>query len=152
MTTTEDPPKARRSRALRRFGYVIAIAVNLVLLVIVNNMLEWDLFAFLTDDFSRLTGLISFSFVATILANVGFIITDRAQIKAPTQAALNLIGVVVSVRMLQVFPFDFSTYEFDWAVVVRGVLIIAIAGSAVGAIVELTRFAGTEASPPAAAV
>ena len=151
MTTTENPADARRSRASLRFGYVVAIAINVALLVIVNNALDWELVEFLTDDFAQLTGLISFSLVATIVANAGFMVADRPRIKAPTQAALNIIGVVVSVRILQVFPFDFSTYDFDWGIVARGVLILAIAGSAVGAIVEFARFAGTLASPPGAA-
>ena len=42
-----------RSPAARRFGYLVAIGVNLVLLYVVNNLLEWGVPEFLTDDFER---------------------------------------------------------------------------------------------------
>jgi hypothetical protein len=38
--------------------------------------------------------------------------------------------------MLTVFPFDFSAYQFDWEIVARFVLVLAIIGSSIGALVE----------------
>jgi hypothetical protein len=40
---------------------------------------------------------------------------------------------------LQVFPFDFSAYVFDWEVVARVVLVLAIIGASIGAVAEIAK-------------
>jgi hypothetical protein len=57
----------------------------------------------------------------------------------------------VSIRMLRVFPFDFSAYAFDWALLTRIVLWVAILGSAVAVVVwvvQLLRAIVAPASRP----
>ena len=56
----------------------------------------------------------------------------------------------MSVRLLQVFPFDFSG-GFDWSLIVRILLVIGVVGSFFGAgaaVVRLLR--GPRDKPPAA--
>jgi hypothetical protein len=43
--------------------------------------------------------------------------------------------------MFQVFPFDFSGYQFDWEIVTRVVLILAIIGTAIAVVVETVKLA-----------
>jgi hypothetical protein len=40
-----------------------------------------------------------------------------------------------------VFPFDFTAYDFDWASVARVLLVVAMIGATVGAVVSLTKVA-----------
>jgi TM2 domain-containing membrane protein YozV len=42
----------------------------------------------------------------------------------------------VTYVILDVFPFDFSTYSFNWAPIVWIVLIMAIVGSGIGVLTE----------------
>ncbi len=140
MTTTEVRPrpdvKSRPTRAGRRFGYLVAIAVNFGLIAVVNNILDWDVVPFLTADFSRLVGFISISLGLTIAANVAYLAYDPAWFKSLTQIGLLLVSLAVTIRIYQVFPFDFSTYSIAWSQMTRWILIIAMAGTCIGMLVE----------------
>ena len=131
-TDTQPPPPA----AARRAGYVVAIAVNLGLLAVVNNILEWDVVPFLTSDFSRLVGFISVSLALTIVANVIYLAYDPPWFKSLAQIGLTLVSLAVTIRIYQVFPFDFSSYSIAWSQMTRWILIIAMAGTCIGMLVE----------------
>ena len=143
MTTTEVRPrpdvKSRPTRAGRRFGYLVAIAVNFGLIAVVNNILEWDVVPFLTSDFSRLVGFISLSLALTIVANVIYLAYDPAWFKSLTQIGLLVVSLAVTIRIYQVFPFDFSSYDFAWSSMARWILIIAMAGTAMGMLAEAAK-------------
>ena len=64
--TTATESKPRSGRAARRFGYLVAIGVNLILLYVVNNLLEWEWPSFLTEDFERVVGIVSFSIIVLV--------------------------------------------------------------------------------------
>jgi hypothetical protein len=66
---------------------------------------------------------------------------DPPWFKSLTRIGLNLISLIVTIRMLQVFPFDFSGYRFDWEIVTRVVLILAIIGTAIAVVVETVKLA-----------
>lgn len=140
MTTTEIRPatdrKPTQPPATRRFGYLIAIAVNFGLIAVVNNILEWDIVPFLTSDFSRLVGFISLSIALTIAANVIYLAYDPAWFKSLTQIGLLLVSLAVTIRIYQVFPFDFSAYSIAWSQMTRWFLILAMAGTCIGMLVE----------------
>ncbi len=128
---------AKRGPTVRKTSYTAAVVVNLVMLFVINNLLDWDWFRFLTADFGPLLWLINVSLVATILINLVWLGYDPVWFRSLSQIGLNLISALVTVRMYQVFPFDFSTYEFDWAPIVRLVIILAMVGLALGTITEL---------------
>ena len=78
MTVTRPTPMtATTSGVARRSGYVIAIAVNVVMLYVVNNLLAWDILPFLTDDFGRVLWLIDISLLATIMVNLIYVEYDQ---------------------------------------------------------------------------
>ena len=55
------------------------------------------------------------------------------------------IGLIVMIRIWNVFPFDFSDSAFDWTFVVRLLLVVAMVGAAIGIVVQfvtLIRLAG----------
>lgn len=137
MTLTRPSPLAAgTAEAARRSGYVVAIAVNVVMLYVVNNLLAWDLLPFLTSDFGRVLWLIDVSLLATIMVNLIYVAYDQSWFRSLAQIGLNLISLVVAVRMYQVFPFDFSGSSFDWTQIARVVIIFTILGTVIGAIVE----------------
>jgi hypothetical protein len=147
MTITRQTPMATTTSDIaRRSGYVIAIAVNVVMLYVVNNLLAWNLLPFLTDDFGRVLWLIDISLLATIMVNFVYLAYDQSWFRSLGQIGLNLISLVVAVRMYQVFPFDFSGSTFDWTQIARVVIIFTILGTAVGAIVEAVKLARATAN------
>ena len=96
-------------RAGRRFGYTVAIAVNVGLIYVVQNLLEWDWIPFLTGDFEQLVGIVTVSLVASAVANLLWIAYDGAWFRSAGQLMLNAIGLAVAIRTYRVFPFDLSS-------------------------------------------
>ena len=139
MTSTDIEIDPELKRVGRRFGYGVAVVVNVVMLFVTNNILEWGWLPFLTDDFAEVVPWISFSLLASIVANVVYMFDDDTVIKAGGQIAVNLISVVVTYQILRVFPFDFSNYDFNWGIVTRVVLILAMVGAGIGAIAEAVK-------------
>ncbi len=148
MTATQQPERiaSRRPVATRRSGYVAAIVVNVVMLWVFHHLLEWGWPAFLTEDFDSLLPLIDVSIGATIMFNVFYLIADPAWLRALGDAVSAGIGLALSIRTWQVFPFDFSAYEFNWAGVARGLIILTMVGTAmamIASIVKLVRSVDT---------
>ena len=136
--------------ATSRVGYMAAIAVNVVLLYIVNVFVNPDSVPFLTAEWSSVLWLIDLSLVAGIVANAIYLWYDAAWFKAIGDATLAGLTLVVAVQVLRVFPFDFTGYDFNWATTVRVVLICAVVGSAIAVLanlIQLTRLILTGSGP-----
>ncbi|HET9258752.1 MAG TPA: hypothetical protein VFP42_01325, partial [Acidimicrobiia bacterium] len=65
-------------------------------------------------------------------------------VKSTGQIVTNLISIFVSYQVLLVFPFDFSAYDFNWALIVRIVLILAMVGAGLGMLTEAVKLASAE--------
>ena len=152
MAATTSPPTtaprntpstadvARRPpRPARRLGYGIAAAANLVGIWIVENLLDWGWPRFLTADFELVVPIITLSFVLGVVANMVYVADDAPWIKSLGTIVTGLVSIVVSVRVWQVFPFDFSTYAIDWTALARAFLVVAIVGTVVGVLIEVAR-------------
>jgi hypothetical protein len=133
-TILEIRPESRQ--AGKRLGYVIAIVVNLAMLIIVQNILEWGWLPFLTEEFADVVPWMSASLVVAGAVNVIYLIDDRQVVRSVGQIVTNLIGIAVTIVIYQAFPFDFSSYAFNWEPIARLVLILAIVGSTIGVLVE----------------
>jgi hypothetical protein len=125
----------------RRIGYVVAIGINFALLVIANNLVEWGWLPWLTADLDQVLPVINVSIVATIVANAVYFAYDPPWLKAVSEFGLGTISLIVAIRSIQVFPFDFSAYDFAWDTLVRWMLGIAIFGIAIGMLTQLTKLA-----------
>jgi hypothetical protein len=142
MTQTYVPPGVKQLG--RRIGYAIAVVVNLVMLVIANNILDWGWLPFLTDGFAQVVPWISLGLVATIVANAVYQFNDTLAVKSTGQIGVNLISVFVTYQIWQVFPFDFSAYGFNWEAVVRVLLVLAMVGAGIGVFAEGAKLASGE--------
>ena len=137
MTTQSQPLDERRPS--RRVGYAVAVILNAVLLFLVNIEPGWQTLPFLTDSFADVLPLVNVSMWASLLANLAY---DPPWFRATCEAVLAAIALAVSMRMLKVFPFDYTAYEYDWAAATRLVLWIAVlvSGAAIlGWLVQLVR-------------
>jgi hypothetical protein len=146
-TEARDKTRNRPTAPARRFGYLVAIGINVVMLVIANNILDWGWLPWLTDDFSGVVWLINVSLVVTILLNLAWLAFDPAWYRSAGQIVSNIVSLVVTVRIYQVFPFDFSGYDFNWGALTRVVLILAIVGAAIGTLVEARKLATAAGGP-----
>jgi hypothetical protein len=125
----------------RRIGYGVAIGFNIGFLVIVNNVLDWGWFPWLTEDLTDLLPIINVSVIATIVANAVYLVYDPPWFKGIAEVVLLTISLIVTIRLLQVFPFDFSAYDFAWATLTRWALGVAIFGIGIAMLVQLVKLA-----------
>jgi hypothetical protein len=124
-------------RAVRRTGYFIAIVVNIVLIYVFNNLVNWHV-PFITERFSEVLWAFNLSIGATIIVNALYLIQDTGRFRHLTQMVLAVLGFNSVYQLYTVFPFVFnSTF---WQTTWRLVLILASVGTAFGFVVELVKF------------
>jgi hypothetical protein len=128
-----------RPVATRRLGYGITMLVNAAMIVVVNNILEWGWFSWLTNDFELLLPIINLSLMASILVNLAYMVYDAEWFKSMCEIGLLVISITVAVRTFQVFPFDFSAYSWDWEATTRMIIAFAIIGMSIALIVNAVK-------------
>lgn len=128
-------------RTTRRIGYGVAIVVNVAMLIVVNNVLDWGWFAWLTEELNDVLPIVNLSLAASIVANAAYFVNDGPAIKGLLELVVNAISLLATIRLLQVFPFDFSNYSSIWETATRGILIAAVVGISIALLVQLTKLA-----------
>ena len=146
MTLTETASK-RPAVGDRRVGYVVAVLVNAAVLYAVNVWPGWQALPFLTEDMRLVLGLVNASMLVSIVANMASFAADPRWLKALGDIVTTAVGIAALVRMWQVFPFDFSGSSFDWALVVRVAMGVAIGGSAIALVVAFVSFVKSVGRP-----
>jgi hypothetical protein len=140
MTTTISTPtirtRPRASRAARRFGYGVAVAVNLLMLYLIHGWPGWDAVPFLTDETTAVLPYVDASIVATVLVNVVYVVRDGRPVKAAGELVTSLMSLLSLVRFWQVWPFDFDGVWGGWQPLVYVLLAVATFGTAVSALVQ----------------
>jgi hypothetical protein len=138
MTLTAVPK--RPVTAARRAGYVVAVLVNAAILYAVNLWPGWQALPFLTDDVSLVLGVVNASIMVNLVANMVYVATDPPWMKALGDALTTSVGLAALLQIWRVFPFDFTGNSFDWALVLRVAVGVAIGGSAIAIVVALVSF------------
>jgi hypothetical protein len=138
MTVTA--PAQRTTAAARRGGYAVSVLVNAALLLAVNRWPGWEAVPFLTDRTHLVTGLVNLSIVVNLAANVVYLVRDPGWLKAFGDTVTTAVGLVAVLRIWEVFPFDFGDDSFDWALVARVVLVVAIVGCVIGVVAAFVTF------------
>lgn len=128
-----------RPVATRRLGYGITMLVNAAMILVVNNILEWGWFSWLTNDFELLIPIINLSLMASILVNLAYMVYDAEWFKSMCEIGLLVISITVAVRTFQVFPFDFSAYSWDWEATTKMIIAFAIIGMSIALIVNAVK-------------
>jgi len=137
LTATRHRPTV----TTRRFGYVLAVLINALVLYAANVWPGWEAVPFLTADTVLVMGLVNASIIVNLAANAAYLITDPPWFKALGTVLTSIVGFVAAARIWQVFPFDFDGSAVDWSFLVRIVLGLAMVGSAIAAIVSVVAIA-----------
>ena len=74
-----------------------------------------------------------------MVVNLSYVFFDDRWFKSITQIGLASASLAATVRLYQVFPFDFSAYDFGWDTLARTVLIIAIVGIVISIFAEAVK-------------
>lgn len=142
MPTTlsrQESIEQRVEIAARRFGYLLAAAINGFLLWCAHRLLDWEWPNFLTPEFDDLLPIVTVAFVVSIAVNLVLAWNDAGPRKSVANLVTSAFGFLAAVRTLRVFPFDFSAYATDWSWLARMVVILAIIGTAIAFVVELVK-------------
>lgn len=124
--------RRQQSHAARRVGYLVAIAINAVLLYLFNAHPGWRSASFLTPETVQVVGVVNLALWAGIVANCIYFIADPQPLRAFGDLSTSAISLAAMIRVLDVFPFAFHNSIAFMATIVQVVLIIAIAGACIG--------------------
>jgi hypothetical protein len=126
-----------RGSVSRRVGYAVAVAVNGVLLVLVNAVPGWRAVPFITADAVDVIFLVNLSLIVGIVVNSLNTVFDRRWLRAAGEVASSTVALVMLVQLWQVFPFEFADPAVDWALILRVVIAFAIGGCVASMIVQM---------------
>ena len=155
MSSPQTIPSARHARTDARtrttspqVGYAVAVAVDAVMLLLVNRSPGWEAVPFLTDRTAEVIPLVNASLVVGIVVNVLYLVGDPVWLRAAGDVVTTGVGLAALVRIWQVWPVDLTS---GWEVLARVLVGLGVVGSMIGiltALVQLTRwFAGSPSSP-----
>jgi hypothetical protein len=128
--------EAKIKRGARRSGYVAAIVVDVILLIVVNNLLAWGV-PFLTHSFYACLWAINLSLAVSIIGNAVLLAYNARWFRHVIQIVLDIFALIAIYVVYVIFPFAFP--QVLWVIVAKIALIIAIVGVVVGLIVEFVK-------------
>ena len=143
MSTTEAP--RRPGQGARRFGYVLAVLLNAVALVLIHLWPGWDVVPFLTDRTRDVLSYVDASIGASIAANVIYLARDDRAFKALGDLVTSLVSLLSVAVIWQVFPFDFTGVWGGWQPLTYVALGVAAFGAAIGAAAQAVALIGLAA-------
>lgn len=114
----------------------MSILINAALLYALNAWPTWHAVPFLTPRTAEVLGLVNASLIVGLIVNVVYLAVTSPPIWALGQLVVLAVGLAAAFQIWNVFPFDFGAYSFDWALVVRILLVVGIVGSIIGLIVQ----------------
>jgi hypothetical protein len=142
MGVATTPRTRRRAGPVaRRFGYLVAVAVNLAVLFLANRWPGWDAVPFLTDETEDVIGIFNVSVVVSAAANALYFVFDRQWLKAIGDLVTTVFGVVVMVAVWRVWPFDFDDDWSGWGLLFHLLLLVGIVGSAIAVLTTPVKLA-----------
>lgn len=154
MTTMHSNPPARHAgprthagTTSRRFGYAVAVAVNAVMLYLVNRSPGWEVLPFLTPETTEVLDIVNASIVASVVANLVYLVRDPDWVRALGDVATTAIGLTALVQIWQVWPLEFEAGT-PWDLVARWVIGIGIVGSVIGIIAALVKLGRSLSASP----
>jgi hypothetical protein len=144
--TAPTSPRSRPPRAARRAGYAISVAVNLLLLWLLNIEPGWSALPLLTERFTDVIALVNASLVVGGALNLGYLAFDPLWARRLGDAVSAAFGCVVMVRLWSVFPFDLGSWE-GWTTALRILLVLGAVGAGIGVIANLAEMVRQASRP-----
>lgn len=120
----------------RTVEYIVTIIVNLILLYVFNNLLNWHIY-FITPAFNEVLWIINLSIIASIIGNALLLLYHPEWSRHVTKIILNIIAFIVVYFLYKVFPFNFNNSFLNGGLTI--LLILGMIGLAVAIIVEFVQ-------------
>jgi hypothetical protein len=149
MVMTAIAAKRRPSTAARRLGYSIAVAIDVVLLYLINVHPGWTAVPVLTDETVHVLPLVNASLIAGLAVALVEAVRDPPWLVALGGMITTVFGTVALIQLWQVFPLDFGHRSFDWPLLVRVLLAVGVIGSVAGFATQVAALVGALCTGPA---
>ncbi|MGY1605021.1 hypothetical protein [Geodermatophilus sp. SYSU D00815] len=124
------PPAAAARRATAGAG----LLADAVLLLLVHAWPGWEVVPFLTGDTTRVLPFVDAALVAGIVVALVQLVRPEGWLAPAGTLVTTAFGLVVTARVLQVFPFDLGS---GWETAARVVLWIGLVGGVIGLVAAL---------------
>jgi hypothetical protein len=134
------PPRSARRPPLaaRRVGYLLGVAVNLLLLWFLTVQPGWRWLPFLTEDFVAVVGLVIVSLLVGATLDLLYVAFDPRWLRSLGEAVTAALACAVLARMWAVFPIDLGGWS-GWEPVLRVVILLGAIGAGIGVIANLVQ-------------
>ncbi len=129
-----DRMTAKRDKKGRKSEYIAAIVVNIILLYIFNNLINWHVY-FITNALNDILWIINAAIIVTIIGNIVLLVYNPGWFRHIMKIILNIVAIIAVYNIFTVFPFNFSSFLIDWSVTIA--LIFIMVGITIATIVEL---------------
>lgn len=101
-------------KEVNRAGYVAVVILNIILLCIVNNLLNWHI-SFISSTFQDVLWILNLFLVATIVVNFLYIFYNPSWFRNLLQIFAEVLGLIAAYTLLIVFPFVFNNVFLSYA-------------------------------------
>ncbi len=118
----------------RNGEYIGAIIVNIILLYIFNNLLNWHIY-FVNSAFNEVLWIINLAIIVAIIGNFLMLVYRPEWFRHVTKIVLNIVAFAAVYLVYIVFPFNFNNSFFNWGLSI--LLILAMIGIIIATIVEI---------------
>ncbi len=132
----------------RRLGYVIAIVVDVLLILFINDWPTWRVFPFLTSATPGILWAFDGSLITAVAFTVSLAIAHRAWLLLLRDLVAAAWAIVLFVALLVVYPFRFAPASIDWNILAVFIIVAGIAGATAGFVVQVIRLARLGAATP----
>lgn len=99
--------ETKMSSGIRRFGYLISIVINFIMMYAANDLISWNT-PYLTAKFSECLWAINLSLGAAIFIHLIFMVFDRKWFRSFMKSLANVFSFISVYVFRQVFPLDLS--------------------------------------------
>jgi hypothetical protein len=140
----------QRSRPNRMGNYIAAVILNIILLVVLNKLPDWN-FRVLAPSYQDVLWVINLSLGVQVAGNFLLIFFHPLHLHHLGQAIFSTFSAFAVWRIYQVFPFDLTsvTDAIGWFDTVLKVLIMVVfIGTVIGGSLNFYRFLRSVFFPP----
>lgn len=133
---THPVPRTAATRPAPRAANLAGLVVNLVLLYLLEVRPGWRAVPFLSAEAGQVVPLVAAALWTGVAVEALAVLVHTGWFRALGDLATSVVGLVATLRVWDVFPFDLPA---GWSVPVRVVLVLAVVGGVVGIVSALSR-------------
>jgi hypothetical protein len=127
----KDKKKPQKSQ------FIAAVIVNLVILYIANNLINWNL-SFIDNSFLQVLGILNIFLISAIVVNFLFIFYSKGWFRNLLLIPVDLLGLVTAYTLFMVFPFIINNLILEY--LLKFILLVFIIGSFISLLVHIVKF------------